>query len=143
LIASKRTRERGEEKPNHKDCDQCKDIGDLFPEVQLQRVYVPIKESSKDKSPSTLSLSHTQSRRSYEFSPLSQGHQVPQGPPHKERSLLPRFTIKENGEGDKMKIEVKITRTCNSKMCKFVSLLELKSFKCGVGLALEAWRCCS
>jgi hypothetical protein len=34
-IASKRTRERGEEEPNHKDCDQRKDTSDLFLEVQF------------------------------------------------------------------------------------------------------------
>jgi hypothetical protein len=35
------------------------DKGNLFPEVQLQRFYVPVEESTKDMSLSTLSLSHT------------------------------------------------------------------------------------
>jgi hypothetical protein len=58
-IASKRNRERGDEEPNRKGCDQRKDKGDLFHEVQLRRVYVPIEEFTKDKSLSTISLSHT------------------------------------------------------------------------------------
>jgi hypothetical protein len=33
-------------------------MDDLFPEVQLQRVYVPVEDSIKDESLSTLSLSY-------------------------------------------------------------------------------------
>jgi hypothetical protein len=43
LIASNRTRERGEEEPNRKECDQREDIGDLFTEVQHRRVMSPLR----------------------------------------------------------------------------------------------------
>jgi hypothetical protein len=59
MITNKRTRERGGDEPNRKDCDQRKDKGDLFLDVQLRRVYVPIEDSTKDGSLSTLSLSYT------------------------------------------------------------------------------------
>jgi hypothetical protein len=48
-----------EEESNRKDCDQYKDMNVLFLEVQLRRVYVPVEESTKDESLSTLFLSHT------------------------------------------------------------------------------------
>jgi hypothetical protein len=46
------------EEENRKDCDQCKDTGDLFLEVQFQSVYDPVEESTKNEFLSTLSLSH-------------------------------------------------------------------------------------
>jgi hypothetical protein len=50
-------RERGKIKSQSK--YQCKEHNNLFPEISLQRTYIPVEESTKDGSLLTLSLYQT------------------------------------------------------------------------------------
>jgi hypothetical protein len=47
-------------------------------------------------------------------------HQVPQGSPYEEKSLLPRFIIKRIRMGVRMKTQIKNTRTRNSQLRKLL-----------------------
>jgi hypothetical protein len=86
----------GEEEPNHNDCDQRKDTSDLFPEIQLQRVYVPIEVSTKDMSFNSYPLSHGHRGRMSFFHYL-RATKSSKDLHTKNWNLLPHFTIKENG----------------------------------------------
>jgi hypothetical protein len=54
-------------------------------------------------------------------------------------SLLPRLTMKRMGEEVRVKTQVMIIRTHNSRMCKPLSLSKLKLIKCGAGLASKGF----
>jgi hypothetical protein len=76
---------------------------------------------------------------------LSRGHQVPQGSPHKALEFLASNYNQENKSEREMRtIKAQmITRPCNTQNALAAKSLKLKSIKCGVELALNAWRCCS
>jgi hypothetical protein len=79
--STSKTRERGEEESIHKWRSNTNKI-DLFPEVRLWRTYVPIEESTKDGSLSTLSFSQTVTKIDGVFFPISKDNKSPQGSAH-------------------------------------------------------------
>ena len=126
----------GEEEPNHNDCDQRKDTSDLFPEIQLQRVYVSIEVSTKDMSFNSYPLSHGHVDQ-VSFS-LSHSHQVMQGPPHKElESLASLYNQREwwVSKNENSSQDNKNSQLSNVQAYKSP---KLKAIKCGVEMALEA-----
>jgi hypothetical protein len=78
----------------------------------VPRNLLPVEESTKDMSLSTLSLPQmvTETDRVF-FS--SRGHQVPQGPPHKELESLALLCNLRIRLERRKKLENKSTRICN------------------------------
>jgi hypothetical protein len=113
-------------------------MDDLFPEVQLQRVYVPVEDSIKDESLSTLSLSYMVMKTRWVFLTIMGTPSPARTSTQNILSLLPRFTIKRMRKGVKWKSRIKDTRTHNSLLLKPLSLSNAKQIKRDTELALNA-----
>jgi hypothetical protein len=95
-------------------------------------MYVSDEVFTKDGSLSTLSLSHTVIEIN-EYSSLSQGHQVTQGPPHKEsESLASLYNQIEwaGSENENLNQDHKNSQLSNAQDTKS---LKLKLIKCAKG----------
>jgi hypothetical protein len=113
-IASKRTREGRGKKQITKIMIDTKTRATCFSQFNSEE-FMSLLRSPQRTGLFQLFPSLTWSWRLDEFFSLSQRHQVWQGSPHKERSLLPRFTIERMRKGVRMKTRIKKTRT---QLCK-------------------------
>jgi hypothetical protein len=95
MITSKRIKEMGEETPNRKVMINIKNMTICFSRFRSKERMSSLRSQLRtgifQPFPSL-----TRSRRLDVFSSLSQGYQVPQGPPHKESESLASLYNKEN-----------------------------------------------
>jgi hypothetical protein len=118
--------------------------GNLFSEVPPRRVYVPVEEVTKTGSLSTLP-SLKRSWRPVELLLHYLGDTKSRKGLHtKFRSLLPHFTNERiratERENNQSSNDHKTLQQLNVLAAKS---LKLKLIKCGAGIALNVWRCCT
>jgi hypothetical protein len=114
-----------------------KNMSDLLPEVQLQRSYVPVEQSTKDGSFSALSLSQTVMETDRVFF-LFSGDTKPHKDHHALSCLLLALLMKEWGLGMRKKFKTRARELSTLKHIKTMSI-SLKSIECGSCMALNAW----
>jgi hypothetical protein len=141
-LQARELRERGEGEVNRKVRMNTNEHDDLFPEVWFRITYSPLRSPRRTGLLQPFS-SLKWSWRSIELSSQSRGYQVLQGPPHKESELLFHVYNKESGRKNEKQSKINDQKAMQHSIALAAMSLRHQSTKCGMKMALNAWKCCS